>query len=298
MRERIYFAIRYLIHSLSKMKPVERDKTKAGCEQKHPYPDNYGKDNHERHITGNINARGIIEVERGPDLKQQHATERKDDKTYNDKVLAVNALTLIAVVIYAGLTWWQGCSSSRSATAAQRAADTAFGTLTSSRQQFRTEQRPWIAAEAVPIGPDQKPFQPVSYPNGLHYRIAINVYGSNTGKTPAVKVIASKVLYLVGPAREATSKAQQFVPKYPNVGGVFFAPNSGPSAIWIDHENDLTQSQYESLNDGTWSLFIVGGIRYRDVFAPQTEPYETIYCFQYNRVGLPIGTCPFTNDLK
>jgi len=50
---------------------------------------------------------GSVEISRSPSLEDQHKTERKEDAAQQNKAYLVEWLTLVAVVIYAGLTLWQ-----------------------------------------------------------------------------------------------------------------------------------------------------------------------------------------------
>jgi hypothetical protein len=117
------------------MKRSERKKSETKTEKGHPDPDNTSKDQHQRHVNGSIRVSGQIEVHNPPDSAKEETPEQKKTRTYRFANFVVSTLTLLAVVIYAGLTAWQACLTrdiSRTANA-----------------QLVSSNRPWI-------GPDEK----------------------------------------------------------------------------------------------------------------------------------------------
>jgi hypothetical protein len=124
------------------MKRSERNKVKTESDQRHSDPRQHETDNHERHISGGINVRGEIETKRPSDLTEEHATERKEDKTSSRNKFIVEILTLIVVAIYAGLTAWQGCSTRTAAYAAKSAAETANRSLLETNRSWIEIQPP------------------------------------------------------------------------------------------------------------------------------------------------------------
>jgi hypothetical protein len=67
----------------------------------------------------------------------------------------------------------------------------------------------------------------------------------------------------------------------------------------IHHIEDshITVDTVNKLMSGEFSLYIVGATRYQDVFSPIITPYETPYCFQFNKKGQPLAECPFGGDI-
>lgn len=86
-------------------------------DQGHPDPNKGSRDQYKRHIDGDIIVRGQIEAHFPPDFAKAEETERKDQRTYRQKNYTVSWLTLSAVIVYAGLTFWQGCSTKKTADA-------------------------------------------------------------------------------------------------------------------------------------------------------------------------------------
>jgi hypothetical protein len=76
-------------------------------EKPHSNPNHEGPGKQERHIDGSIHVRGTIEADLPPDVrkKQDAANEKQDAR--EAKRYVVEIVTLIAVIVYAGLTAWQ-----------------------------------------------------------------------------------------------------------------------------------------------------------------------------------------------
>ncbi|HEX4486881.1 MAG TPA: hypothetical protein VH088_11470, partial [Terriglobales bacterium] len=85
------------------------DKSKPGSHQSHSDPDNHGKDQYKRHVDGSIRVSGQIEVHPPPNTNKEETPEQKKARSYRFLNFVVAAATLLAVVIYAGLTFWQAC---------------------------------------------------------------------------------------------------------------------------------------------------------------------------------------------
>ncbi len=95
------------------------NKSKSPADRSHANPQDSGKDQYKRHVDGHITIGGQIEVHPPPDSVKAESTEREDEHTYRKKNYTVSWLTLIAVSIYAGLAFWQGCEAHRQAESAQ-----------------------------------------------------------------------------------------------------------------------------------------------------------------------------------
>jgi len=53
-----------------------------------------------------MDIRGRIEIDRSPSLKEQHDSEHREDSAHERKKYRIECLTLLAVMLYAGLTFW------------------------------------------------------------------------------------------------------------------------------------------------------------------------------------------------
>ncbi|MFZ0821145.1 MAG: hypothetical protein WAM91_13835 [Candidatus Acidiferrales bacterium] len=117
----------------------------------------------------NVQVRGALEVGRSPSLTDEHNTERKQDTTQDRKRYLVERLSLVAIVIVAGFSGWQGYS-------AKRAADIAEGSLVLTQQGLHLEQRAWVKVGTPPNFPLSGKEIPVTF------------QVENTGRTPATGV--------------------------------------------------------------------------------------------------------------
>ena len=281
------------------MKRSERNKVKTNPNQQHPDPNHPEGDNHERHISGSINVRGEIETKRPPDLVKEHATERKEDAAHEKKKFVVECITLAVVAIYAGLTAWQGCSTKTAADAAQSAAITADATLKSSKEQFRTDERPYLWAGPKAAFSDTKGQGVIFIPVGndkVSVNIAVDVV--NSGKSPAIEVIATPSHLKIGPSEVAAKEAKDWRPDYPDFAGAILNSSTNVSLTVGTETQVITKEQGTLWKQGKWQIYVVGAVKYRDVFAPRIEPYETTYCFVLLPTGKPFGNCASGISMK
>jgi hypothetical protein len=148
------------------MKRDERKNVKTSTNQTHANPHQDEANNHERHISGSINVRGVIEAKRPPDLTEEHNAERKEDKASGKKKFVVEILTLIVLGIYTLATGYQSYLT-RTA-------------INNNSDQFQTEQRPYVWDTGL-IPPENVHVAPNEIATFAMKWI-------NYGKSPAVKV--------------------------------------------------------------------------------------------------------------
>lgn len=98
---------------------------KPGAHKPHSQPHQTSAQHDQCNWDGNAKVSGEIDVKFEPNLITQHNSEQKETKSHNDKTELIGWLTLLAVIIYAGLTAWQGYSTQKAAKAARDAADNA-----------------------------------------------------------------------------------------------------------------------------------------------------------------------------
>jgi len=150
-------------------------------------PHENARDKYERHIDGDISVRGQIETHLPPDLRDKQDTERKEDKTHKKKDYRVSLLTLIAVAIYAGLTFWQGCLTRNLVLVSQRTYDASqrpYVGINVIRPQYL-----WIDAAGVASFEEPRPKEPA---NGLQ----VEVEFKNFGPVPGSNFIAKWKVYV------------------------------------------------------------------------------------------------------
>jgi hypothetical protein len=193
----------------------------------------------------------------------------------------------------------QATDTEKLADVANNSAETAHSTLVTSQEEFRYQERPWVTADPIPMIPKEggaQFFLPRDTGKEIRYQPNINIQAVNHGKTPAVEMWSGQFELKVGPSKEITEEAKRFVPAFEKGGG-FLSPNQ--SLVMPIKERLLSSEEIAKVKDGSWSLYVVGGFQYRDVFKPRLPfPYETVYCFDIHRTGLPVATCGFTNSIK
>jgi hypothetical protein len=211
-----------------------------------------------------------------------------------EKAAVVVAIALLLV------NWFQGCQTKKAAGAAQSAAKTASDALKSSREQFRIDERPYITTETYGawfVGDKKYVFS--QQKNGdIDVSVAVNM--NNVGRTPAENVVAIRTYFITGASEEATNKAKSYVPQYPESSqGTFLSPNN-PAVVPTTQNFSMNKKMWEQFKHSEFTIYAVGGITYKDLFAPPLEkPYETVYCSQIlPPPSLPIASCNFTNSIK
>jgi hypothetical protein len=127
------------------------------------------------------------------------------------------------------------------------------------------------------------------------FRMALGVDIKNYGKSPAVSVITTPSKIIVGLAADARERVSKYIPDYPETIGsplmmdeVHTVPGGPNEEIPV-----ITAAQNILLSNGTWEAYVVGAVRYRDIFSPTIPPYETVYCFKLHPSGMPFSGCKF-----
>jgi hypothetical protein len=182
----------------------------------------------------------------------------------------------------------QSASQKASAKAAKTATDNA-------RSYFRNDQRPYLFPEPRGVfGTTDKPNEyaiskPLDNKQGVEAGISVEV--TNTGRSPAIDIVASVTQYFIGPALTVTEQARNFKPDYTKIAastlGIQAKLTAPSNAVTLD--NDVVSS----LTDGGWLFYAVGGVQYRDMFSPRIEPYETTYCYLISTTHMAFHNCSF-----
>ncbi len=212
----------------------------------------------------------------------------------------VELAALAVVVVYT-------CETCRTNNLTQQALD-------NSAKQFRIQGRPYIGPlprqtgivhipkpgkGTVPILPGLENGGDVPVPEMLlgngTFRMALGVDIKNYGKSPAVNVISTPSKIIVGLAAEARERVSKYIPDYSDTPSsplmmdeVHTVPEGPSSDIPI-----VTTAENILLANGTWEAYVVGAVRYQDIFSPAIPPYETIYCFKLHPSGMPFSGCKF-----
>ncbi|MCU1302665.1 MAG: hypothetical protein JWQ87_2949 [Candidatus Sulfotelmatobacter sp.] len=263
------------------------DKSKSHANKGHADPDKAGRDQYKRHIDGDITIRGRVETNVPPDAVQQHTTEREEDKTQGKRKFVVEVLTLIAVIIYAGITFWQGCLT-------KRLAHTADQTLSTSREQFLKSERPYVW-----------PGELASIPMEVGKALRVNVYFLNYGKTPAIKEKSNGQL-LVATTKSVLDQADEFFAaikdhKFESGSEIILPPGIIPdpqkSQAFVSYSSQIIPGDKNIANalmDTDGSFGVVGAVVYEDTAG---SSYTTYFCALHSKSGVMVW-CPRHNEIR
>jgi hypothetical protein len=236
-------------------------------------------------------------------LREPEGTEAKRKDEYNrtqrrDRVrLLVEWLTFLAVVFYGymAVRQWREQISARHQTqkaveAAGRSADDASQALADSEQHFRNEQRPyvWLVAgtgtksELVTSTP-----LPTLQQQGLS--LLVNIQANNGGHSPAIEASVTRTTIIFDTTENAKRKVARYIPEF-TTGAANLVPNASV-ALRSPEPIPITNELIDDLAKDRKRIYVLGVIRYRDIFSPRAKaPYETSLCVLVNGGGLPIAT--------
>jgi hypothetical protein len=163
------------------------------------------------------------------------------------------------------------------------------------RELFRSEQRPylWITPSGGTVDDTKKTIYVIGQPSNGQFVFAPVVHIENFGQSPAVQLRVTHTKCIYGPTEDARQRAKTYTPEY--IGeGTDVLIKGGPYITPVSCGDRFTQEQINEIAKGTWEVYIVGSVEYRDIFSPRAMvPYESTYCFQLLMKGLPWGNCSF-----
>ena len=167
-------------------------------------------------------------------------------------------------------------------------------TLYYTRQQFQVDQRPYVVVDSkLPNG--MQVFLPDKVEDSRRPNMQFNIPIKNIGKTPAINIVyaTNSMPYRHDPTpggqREDTVRIEDSFKDLkldlrtygfqspPEDRRMDFAPNDG---ITIDGIKSIPAAESNGLLDSTYSMDVVGVIRYMDSFENE---YETQFCFTYRK---------------
>lgn len=120
------------------------------------------------------------------------------------------------------------------------------------------------------------------------WEIGIAVDISNNGKSPAIDVQSTPSHVIYGPTSDSAHQVLDWDPNFEHLAqGYMLSVNDSKTVITETPLPILTQEQYEAFQAGTWQIFVVGSVRYKDFTNPAAVPFETPYCYRLTPIGLP-----------
>jgi hypothetical protein len=242
--------------------------------------------------------RAEVNLPKGVEIRKS-AADAGDDSKYQRRTLFVASLTLLAIVIYAGLVYLQWREMIGATDAAQRTIDEtrrnrilAEKSLNATIEQFHLEQRAWLSVTITSEAPK------------VNQRMAITVQIVNTGKTYALD---TRLCALSAFTNDVPHKEPLEVPKFESchsknhikdwTAGNLIPPNSNSGHdSFVENPN---ATAVEWLAAGKTILWQYGEITYRDIF-DKTPSHWVKFC--YYRIVTHNGearwvTCNTGNDI-
>ena len=230
----------------------------------HPDPNQHGSPKEKREVSGSIHVRGEVEANLPKGFIDNYETSQKEDGDRQEKKFRLDVITLIFVIIVAGLTVWQAILN-------RQMVKTADNTLKTAKEQFRRDQRPYLAQTSRSSEPPHFILTPGNPSQG---QIIWNWHMSNYGKTPADHVTFTQEISLDG---------GPFVPSQGEI-----VPNVGPPMAPTTDVNDsviskpIQTSEFDRLMKTTDGIIIRIKIGYSDL---EGTPYETGLCISHTNYG-------------
>jgi hypothetical protein len=150
-------------------------------DDRHPDPNKGGKEQYKRHVDGNIRVSGQIEVHPPPDSTKEETPEQKKARSYRFINFVVSVLTLIGVIVYAGLTYWMGYMTRES--------------IDNNVKQFQIDQRPYLWTSEI------SPQTTIV----AGQRMWANIPIIDFGKSPALRTRVAGKIY-IGPTAKSDAE--------------------------------------------------------------------------------------------
>jgi hypothetical protein len=231
-------------------------------------PNQQHRETEECKVRGDIHARGEIEVDLSKSLIGEHKAERKEDDARQKKNYRVSLLTLIAVGIYALLTFWQGFLTRES--------------LKATREYFQRDQRPYVFANHID-------------PAGLAaHLLAAKVYYLNYGKSPAMRVTrAGEILLGDTAAKQADDWFKQVAERDHSQAPWFVGEGVVPPGDTSNPVTTIITSRTPADSENV-PYIVVMHIQYFDTFGVS---YWSDICWWHLIPNMKTTYCPNHNEI-
>ena len=231
-----------------------------------------------------------------PEASHPHA-KRKKDSGLDWARFVVEVLTLLALVWYACIASRQltemhnaTVASTKSAKAAQSAADTAAKTLRSSEAAMVIDQRPWLKVFAGSPNPDRPEVTNIRITITINQPVSMPLTIRNIGKTAAQKILGYAIVEVVSMGKEPNIPDHQppgfpqidppsAVPQKPTHAPTGFATSLIYPSDFFDFSiprlrvgerqsvvSPISEREFESLRTGKSYFAVYGAVTYRDIF--------------------------------
>jgi hypothetical protein len=262
-------------------KCTSRHKAKRGEKKPLTKPDNPGgkqnpKREHDVHVRGTIHTNLSPDEEKRHNAERRedttaHHTEREEDRARETHKVWLERFTLLAVVIYAGITYWQGTMTRES--------------IDNNSKQFQIDQRPYVwALEYTPTK---------NVHIAANEAMWINIAWVNHGKSPAVRAMCTGKIFVGKDAMQEADKwfaslgtgqlpsqptAETIIP--PGIPSDLDKPLGGYSTILTDHP--LKQEEVDYILNTEEPVAMVLRMQYYDLFGNR---YWSDLCLSRYKLG-------------
>jgi hypothetical protein len=234
-------------------------------------------------------------------ISEQYRTANHNEDNYQRRNLFVQRAGVIVLALYTTATFWQGCEMRRAAKAAEDAvtqakADNAAAISTQEKiakdslaaaqhlaqqslsadiDQFRLDQRAWMAVRGIGPAPEVgKVWNP-------------EVVFTNTGKTPAVNMRIS-CLFDVSPENRFSKEQPYGIGSLVPPNDIYSCKLSGNRTGTV-----ITQDALKALTSGSVTVHIHGSMVYEDIFG---ETHWLKFCRTMDPDGTVWGQCKYHKE--
>ena len=207
-----------------------------------------GKENTNRHVYIEPGA----QIDIVPELKKQHATERKEDRTAQDKQLMWTKIAAVLIATYTLVMIWQACLTRQS--------------NKTNREAMTTVQRAFVyidGYDALPIKDNSKP------PNVLGIQLVIRIKNSGTTQAKRTRYHHNRAPYPLPPGYTFPDLDQN--------GNIVTDPIESNAFIAPQSTGELASVINFVRAEGQKTVVSYGWIKYHDVFMGTPE-HITMFC--------------------
>jgi hypothetical protein len=233
----------------SKKSKRPQDDSTANPDEKCRYPESSN-----RHVYVEPGA----QIDFVKDFREEYKTAQADQATQHDKQLFWTKIGAGLIFIYALITFWQACLTSK--------------LLDTTTKQFKQAERPYIWLATFPKIPSFVVAPGETGPDGY---IAWDWHYADYGKTPAYNV---KITGTIDISAGAINKKRVFEPAKQAAP---LPPNKDDFSTAI-YKTKVTPQEFQRLMNIDQSIVVFGRINYSDAYGGQ---YETGFCFSNLRTG-------------
>jgi hypothetical protein len=208
-----------------------------------------------KEIPGHMRIEGKVEIHLPPGVKEENATTKKKDNSRETIKIYLEGLTLLFVIIYAGLTFWLGCLTHQ--------------LVSISQDTFNAANRPYIGINGISVlylpRDVTNAGQLSQMPTGETTRLAFKVEIKNIGPVPGTNETQGWRVFIDG--------IEQLMTKVTSSPVTFFPGELTYLSATIDERDySAIQSGTKKLVIDVWVDYDGPAGHYKDCERQQYEP--------------------------